>query len=78
MDYAEHAALQAIGSKSCPKGEVPCEELRGNPWLMYETRNYMRYREKGSRPDPAEAAGIGEYIQKLGMKIRSNLLTGLD
>jgi len=26
-DHAEHAALQGIGSKPCPKCEVPCEKL---------------------------------------------------
>jgi len=45
-DYAEHAGLQGIGSKSCPKCEVPCEELCRDPRRMYETRNYMVYREK--------------------------------
>jgi len=45
-DHAEHAALQGIGSKSCPKCGVPCEELGGDPQRMYETRDYMLYREK--------------------------------
>jgi len=40
-DNAEHAALQGIGSKSCPKCEVPWEELGGDPWWMYETPDYM-------------------------------------
>jgi len=34
-DHAEHAALHGIGSKSCPKCEVPCEELGGAPPRMY-------------------------------------------
>jgi len=38
-DHAEHAALHGIGSKSCPKCEVPCKELGGNPLKMYETRD---------------------------------------
>jgi len=42
-DHAEHAALQGIRSKSCPKCEVPCEELGGDPWRIYETRDYMQY-----------------------------------
>jgi len=46
-DHAEHAALQGIGSKSSPKCEVPCEELGGDPRQMYETRDYMLYRERG-------------------------------
>jgi len=31
VDHAEHPALQGIGIKSCPKCEVPCQELGGNP-----------------------------------------------
>jgi len=42
-DHAKHAALQGIGSKSCPKYEVPCEKLGGDPWRMYETHHYMLY-----------------------------------
>jgi len=38
-DHAQHAALQGIGSKSCPKCEVRCEELCGDPRRMYETRD---------------------------------------
>jgi len=59
-DHAEHAAWQGIGSKSCPKCEVPCEQLGGDPQRIYETRNYMLYRENALRHEPAEAAGIGE------------------
>ena len=29
-DHAEHAAMQGIGSKLCPKGLVPCKELGGD------------------------------------------------
>ena len=68
-DHAEHAALQGIGSKSCPKWEVPCEELRGDPRRMYEIRHYMLYREKPLRHEPAEAASIAEYFQRLRVKI---------
>jgi len=39
VDHAEHAALQGIGCKSCPKCEVPCEELGGDPRRIYETRD---------------------------------------
>jgi len=61
-DNAEHAALHRIGSKSCLKCEVPCKELRGNPLKMYETRDYNLYREKALRNEPAEVAGIAEYV----------------
>jgi len=40
-DDAQDGALQGIGSKSCPKCEVPCEELGGDPPCIYETRHYM-------------------------------------
>jgi len=78
VDHTEHAALQGIGSKSCPKCEVPCEELGGDPRRMYETRDYMAYREKGLRHEPAEAGGIAEYFPRLGVKIGNNVFTGLD
>jgi len=58
VDHAEHAALHGIGSKSCSKCEVPCKELVGNPLKMYETRDYILYREKPWRHKPAEVAGI--------------------
>jgi len=77
-DHAGHAALQGIGSKSCPKCEVPCEELGGDPPQIYETCNYMRYRKKALRPEPAEVAGIAEYFQLLGVKIANNVFIGLD
>jgi len=38
-DHAEHAALHGIASKSCPKCEIPCKELGGNPLKMFETRD---------------------------------------
>jgi len=78
VDHAEHAALQGIGSKSCPKCEVPCEELRGDPRRIYDTRDYMRYREQALRHEPAEAAGIAQYFQRLGVKIGNNVFIGLD
>jgi len=77
-DHAEHVALQGIGSKSCPKCEVPCEELSGDLRRMYETRDYMLYREKALRHEPAEVAGIAEYFQRLGVRIGNNVFTGLD
>jgi len=63
-DHAEHAAFHGIGSMSCPKCEVQCVELSGDPRWMYETREYMLYREKALRHEPAEAAGIAEYFQQ--------------
>jgi len=77
-DHAEHAALQAIGSKLCPKCEVLCEEFGWNPPRIYETRDYMRYREKVLRHELAEAASIAAYFLPLGFKIRNNVFIGLD
>ena len=45
---------------------------------MYETRDYMLYREKALMHEPAEAAGIAEYFQRMGVKIGNNVFTGLD
>jgi len=78
VDHAEHTALHGIGSKSCPKCEVLCKELGGNPLKMYETRDYILYSEKALRREPAEVAGIAEYFQQVGVKIRNNILAGLD
>ena len=77
-DHAEHAALEGMGSQSCRKWEVPCEELGGDPQRIYETRDYMRYRKKALRPEPAEAAGIAEYFQPLAVKIGNNVFIELD
>jgi len=77
-DHAKHVALQGIGSKSCPKCEVQFEELGRDPQRMNETRDYMPYREKALRHEPAEAVGIAEYFQWFGMKIGKNVFTGLD
>jgi len=77
-DHAKHAALQGIGSELCPKCEVPCEELGGDPRRIYETGDYMRYREKALWHEPAEAAGIAEYFQRLGVQIGNNVFIGLD
>jgi len=77
-DHAKHSALQGIESKSCLQCEVLCEELGGDLRRMYETRDYMLYKEKALRHELAEAAGIGEYFQRLGVKIGNNVFTGLD
>jgi len=63
-DHAEHGALQGIGSKSSSKCDVPSEELGGDPRRMYETRDYLLYREKALRHELAEAAGIAAYFQR--------------
>jgi len=73
-DHAEHAALQGIGSKSCPKCKVPCEELSGDLQRIYETRDYMLYREKALRHEPAEAAGIPAYLSAVGRENRKQCM----
>jgi len=77
-DRAEHAALHGIGSKSCPNCEVPCKELGGNPLKMYETRDYIRYREQALRHEPAEVASITKYFQQVGVKIGNNVFAQLE
>jgi len=77
-DHAEHAALHGIGSKSCPKCEVPCKELGGNLPKMYGTHNYILYREKALRHELAGVASIAEYFQQVGVKIGRNVFARLD
>jgi len=62
----------------CTEYEVPGKELGGNLLMMYETRDYILYREEALRHDPAEGAGIAEYIQKVRVKIGNNVFSGLD
>jgi len=38
----------------------------------------MRYGEKALRHERAEAAGIGEYLYRLGVKIGNNGFIGMD
>jgi len=38
----------------------------------------MQYREKDLWHEPAEAAGMAEYLQRLGVKIGNNVFMGLD
>jgi len=45
---------------------------------MYETRDYILYREKALRYEPAEAASIAEYFQRLGVKIGNKVFTRLN
>ena len=61
-DHAEHAALHRIGSKSCPKCEVPSKKLGGNPQKIYEAHDYTLYWEKAQEQESGEA-GITEYFQ---------------
>ena len=73
-DHVKHAALHGIGSKSCPKYEVLCKALCGNPLKMYETRNYILYRQKALSHEPGQVARIVEYFQQVGLKIGNNAL----
>jgi len=77
-DHPAHAALQRIDGKSCPKCAVACDVLSGNLRQMYETCDYMLYREKALRHELAEAAGISEYFQRFCVKIGNNVFTGVD
>jgi len=45
---------------------------------MYETRDYILYRERALRDEPAEGAGIAQYFQQVRMKIGNNVFAGLD
>jgi len=67
-----------IGSKSCPKFEVPCKELGGNRLKIYETHDHILYSEKALRHKQAEVPGIAEYFQQVGMKLANNVFAGLD
>jgi len=71
-------AFHRIGSKSCPKCDVLCKELGGNLLKIYETRDYILYREKALRHEPAEVAGIAEYFQQVCVKIGNDVLARLD
>ena len=75
-DHAEHAALHGIGSKSCPKCEVPSKELGENPRNIYEARDYALYWEKAQQQESGEA-GITECFQQVGVKIGPNVFAEL-
>ena len=77
-DHAEHGAFQGIGRKSGPRCEVPHNRLSMDPQQMYETRDYILYTEKALMHEPAEASGIEQYFQRLGVKIVHNLFGGLE
>jgi len=55
-DHAEHTTLHGIGCKSSPKCEVPCNELRGNLYVVYEVHDYAIYQEKPRQFQSGEAA----------------------
>ena len=75
-DHAEHAALDGIGSKSCPKCEDPSVELGGNWRKIYQSLDCTLYWEKAREQD-SEEAGIAEYFQQVGVKIGRNVFTEL-
>ena len=75
-DHAEHAALHGIGSKSCPKCEVPSKELCGNPRKIYKSCDYTLYWKKAREQESGEA-GIAEYFQQVGVRIGHNVFTEL-
>ena len=75
-DHPEHTALHGIGSKSCPKCEVPSKELGGNRRKIYEAPDYTLYWEKAWEEEAGEA-GIAEYFQQVLVKIDRNVFTEL-
>jgi len=62
-DHAEHTTLHGIDSKSCPKCEVPCNELGGNPWEVYEVRDYAIYEAKARQLESGESGSTQEYFR---------------
>jgi len=77
VDHAEHTTLHGIASKSCPKCEVPCNELDGNQREVYEVRDYAIYEEKARQLELGEAGSTREYFRQVGVKIGRNVFTGL-
>jgi len=75
-DHAEHTTLHGIGSKSCPKCEVPCNKPGGNPREVYKVRDYAIYEEKARQLESGEAASTQEYVRQVGIKIGRNVFTG--
>jgi len=76
-DHAEHATLNEIGSRSCPRCGVSDKELGENPQKMYEVRDYTCYIKKALEHEPGEEAAIAQCYQQVGMKIGRNVFTGL-
>ena len=76
-DHAEHTILNGISSKSCPQCEVPAPELGQDPRNRYEPHNYAYYMQKTREYEQIQDTHIGEYFHQIGMKIDSNVLSGL-
>jgi len=76
-DHAVHTTLHWIGSKSCPKCEVPCNELGGNPRKVYKVHDYAIYEEKARQLESGEAASTWEYFRQVGVKTGQNIFTAL-
>jgi len=76
-DYAEHVTLHGIGSKSCPKCDVPCNELGANPQEVYKVRDYAIYADKARQLESGEATSTGEYFRQVGVTIGWNVLPEL-
>jgi len=60
-DHVEPAALHGIGSKSCPKCEVPSKELGGNPRKIYEARHHTLYWEKAWEQESDRELSLGYF-----------------
>ena len=75
-DHAEHAAWYRIGSKSCPKCEVPSKELGENPRRIYAARDDALYLEKAQEQESG-VTGITEYFQQVCVKIGGNVFAEL-
>ena len=75
-DHGKHAALHRIGSKSCPKCEIPSKELGENRRKLYEARDYALYWEKAQEQESGDA-DIAEYVHLVGMKIGRNVFAEL-
>jgi len=62
-DHAEHTTFHGIGRKSCPKCEVPCNEVGANPRDVYEVRDYTIYEDKARQLESGEAGSTREYFR---------------
>ena len=76
-DHAEHTILNGIGSKSCPRCEVPATELGQDPRNIYESRNYPHYAQKTWESEQTQDPHIADYFHQIGMKIDCNVFSGL-
>ena len=76
-NHAEHSLLNRISSKSCPQCEVPATELGQDPQNIYEPRNYAPYAQKPWDYEQTQDTHIADYFHEIGMKIDSNIFSGL-